>query len=136
MIDEDKDYKMQQQTREDRRTILVAGDESTNIQTAEFIMEEEPNHKVIGVSETEKVLELLSGGGIDLLLLDDSLPDMDSDEAVSSVIGASQVPIVYMTSDKDLETIKKLTQLGVDDYLTKPFLPMTLKELVHGILNG
>lgn len=136
MIDEDKDYKMQQQTSEDRKTILVAGDERTNIETAEFIMEEEPNHKVIGASETEKVLELISNGGIDLLLLDDSLPDMDSLEEVLSIIKAASVPVVYMTSEKDLETIRKLTQLGVDDYLTKPFLPMTLKELVHGILNS
>lgn len=136
MIDEDKEYKMQQQVDGEQKTVLVVGDERTNIETAEFIMEDEPMHKVIGASETEKVLELLSGGGIDLVLLDESLPDMGSFDKLTRIIEASDAPIVFMTSDKNIETIKRLTELGVDDYLTKPFLPMTLKELVHGILNG
>lgn len=135
MIDEDKEYRMQQ-TKERQKTILVVGNESTNIEIAEYIVEEEPMNQVIGASETEKVLELLSGDGIDLVLVDDSLPDLNGFEALSRIIEAACVPVVFMTSDKNLETIQKLTTLGVDDYLTKPFLPMTLKELVHGILNG
>ncbi|MCM1309139.1 MAG: HD domain-containing protein, partial [Butyrivibrio sp.] len=136
MIDEDKEYKMRQQSEGERKTVLVVGDERTNIETAEFIMDDEPMHKVIGASETQKVLELLSEGGIDLVLLDESLPDMEGIEALAGIIEAAHAPVVFMTSDKNIETIKRLTELGVDDYLTKPFLPLTLKELVHGILNG
>lgn len=136
MIDEDTEYKMQQQAEGERKTILVVGDEQTNIETAEYIMEDEPMHKIIGASETQKVLELLSDGGIDLVLLDESLPDMNGFEGMSHIIEAADAPVVFMTSDKNIENLKRFTELGVDDYLTKPFLPMTLKELVHGILNG
>ena len=34
-----------------------------------------------------------------------------------------------------LETLEKAAEHGVDDYLTKPFLPLALKEIMHGIAN-
>ena len=40
-----------------------------------------------------------------------------------------------MTGDKTLETITKATELGVDDYINKPFMPLTVKEIIHSIFN-
>ena len=40
-----------------------------------------------------------------------------------------------MTGDKNIETLEKAAQYGVEDYLTKPFLPLALKEIMHGISN-
>ena len=45
------------------------------------------------------------------------------------------MPIVLMTGDRNIETIERATKLGVDDYLTKPFLPLALKEIIHSTLN-
>jgi CheY-like chemotaxis protein len=41
-----------------------------------------------------------------------------------------------MTGDKNLDTIQKATALGVEDYVTKPFLPVVLRETVHSIVNS
>jgi len=40
---------------------------------------------------------------------------------------------VFMTGDKNIETLKRAAVYGVDDYLTKPFLPLALKEIIHAI---
>ena len=45
------------------------------------------------------------------------------------------IPVVFMTGDKKIETIKKATEYGVEDYITKPFLPLALKEIIHSILS-
>ena len=36
---------------------------------------------------------------------------------------------------KLIETIKKATELGVDDYINKPFMPLAVKEIIHSIFN-
>ena len=36
-----------------------------------------------------------------------------------------------MTSDKTLDTSMEFEELGCDDYITKPFLPLLIKEVVH-----
>jgi DNA-binding response OmpR family regulator len=41
-----------------------------------------------------------------------------------------------MTADKNLDTISKVEQMGIDDYIAKPFLPIAVKETVHGILSS
>lgn len=36
-----------------------------------------------------------------------------------------------MTSDKNLEMASEFSALGCDDYITKPVLPLLIKEIVH-----
>lgn len=46
------------------------------------------------------------------------------------------IPVVLMTGDRDKKTIQKAEEMGVDDYLTKPFLPLELNEIAHSILDN
>ena len=40
-----------------------------------------------------------------------------------------------MTATKELTAIEKARKLGVEDYITKPFMPQILQETVYGALN-
>ena len=40
-----------------------------------------------------------------------------------------------MTATKELTAIEKARKLGVEDYITKPFMPQILLETVYGALN-
>ena len=42
-----------------------------------------------------------------------------------------RVPVVLMTSDKTLEAATEFAELGCDDFITKPVLPLLIKEIVH-----
>ncbi|MDD6571241.1 MAG: hypothetical protein PUF12_02510 [Thermoflexaceae bacterium] len=46
------------------------------------------------------------------------------------------MPVVLVTADKGIETIQKISELGIDDYLTKPLHAFVVKETVHGIINS
>ena len=63
------------------------------------------------------------------------MPKMDGFETLSHIKKKYNIPVVFMTGDKHLETLEKAAEQGVDDYLTKPFLPLALKEIMHGIAN-
>ena len=58
----------------------------------------------------------------------------DAYDAMASTREFSKVPIVFITADKRIEMIQKATEIGADDYVTKPFLPIALKERIHGVI--
>lgn len=71
----------------------------------------------------------------DMVLLDCNLPDGTGFELCREVRRFSRVPIVMLTArDTELDEIKAL-ELGVDDYLSKPFSLGVLKARIKRILN-
>lgn len=83
----------------------------------------------------EEGLRILKEKTMDLVLLDIVMPDMDGFEVFEKIYEIMNVPVVFMTADKNLKSIKKAAQMGVEDYVVKPFIPLVLKETVHGIVN-
>ena len=41
-----------------------------------------------------------------------------------------------MTADRNIKTIRKISELGIDDYLTKPLHAFVVKETVHSIIEN
>lgn len=69
-------------------------------------------------------------GGIDVIVLDLGLPDMDGQDVAREVRKTSQVPIVVISARGDEIDRVVALELGADDYLVKPF---GLRELVARI---
>jgi len=134
MIDEDKEYAMKESDSLQKK-ILVVDDEQMNIKMVEIILKDTPIYEVVGASGGREALDMLAEQKIDIILLDVMMPGMDGFETISLIREKYNVPIVLMTGDRNIETIEKASQYGVEDYLTKPFLPLALKEIVHSILN-
>lgn len=133
MIDEDANYEMRQQDVV-YKDVLVIDDESMNIKMVEFILKDEPVN-VYGAKSGEEGLKLLKEKSMDLVLLDIAMPNMDGFEVFEKLREITDVPVVFMTADKNLDSIRKSAEMGITDYVTKPFLPFILKETVHGIVN-
>ena len=66
-------------------------------------------------------LDQVAAGGVDAVLLDLGLPDMDGTDVIRRVRAASSVPIVVLTSREDERAKVAALDLGADDYVTKPF---------------
>lgn len=135
MIDEDKDYLMKQ-TEEKHGNILVVDDENMNLTMIKFLMQDEQMYTIKTATGGEEALRMLDETDISLVLLDVKMPDMDGFDVFKRIREKSDVPIVFMTGDRNLETINRMAEIGADDYITKPVRPLTLKEVIHGILNG
>lgn len=134
MIDEDKEYEMKECISL-QKTILVVDDEPMNIKMTEFIMKDEPLYKIIGASSGSEALKLLKEVTVDLILLDVQMPGMDGFETLSCIREKYNIPVAFMTGDRDIKTIQRATELGVDDYINKPFMPLAIKEIIHSIFS-
>ncbi len=134
MIDEDTSYAMKEEA-DMNKTILVVDDEPTNIKVIQVILKEETMYHVIGATSGEEALALLEEQEIDLVLMDIKMPGMDGFETFRRIREKSTVPVVFTTADKEIATIQRVAELGVEDYLTKPFLPAAIKEIVYGALH-
>ena len=135
LIDEDKNYSMCQSERSSKN-ILVVDDEIMNIKMVEHILKDVPDFHVIGVGTKEETFAALEAQKIHLILLDLKMPDIDGFELYQMIREKYRVPVVLMTADRSIETIQKISELGIDDYLTKPLHAFVVRETVHGITNS
>ncbi|MBQ9519268.1 MAG: response regulator [Firmicutes bacterium] len=134
MMDDDKDYKMCQ-LKDMAHNILVVDDEIMNIKMVEHILKDVSNITVTGATTKDETMDILEKNDISLIMLDLKMPDIDGFELFGIIREKYSTPVVVMTSDKSIETIRKISDLGIDDYLTKPLNPFVTKEAVYGVIN-
>jgi len=132
MIDEDKEYTMKQVDSMQRK-ILTVDDEMMNNKIIAHIMKDEPMYQLFAASSGMEALKILEQQSFDLILLDVKMPEMDGLETLKRIREKYQTPVVLMTGDKSLEISAGFAEYGCDDYITKPFLPLLVKEIVHNM---
>ena len=66
-------------------------------------------------------LAAVAAGGIDAVVLDLGLPDLDGTDVIRRLRATSAVPIVVLTAREDERSKVEALDLGADDYVTKPF---------------
>ncbi len=91
---------------------------------------------VVTEVETKKDgLREIAGGGYDMVLLDCNLPDGTGFELCREVRSYSDVPIIMLTArDTEMDEIRAL-ELGVNDYVSKPFSLGVLKARAKRLLK-
>lgn len=78
-------------------------------------------HQVLEAEKAGDGIHLAKEGGIDLVILDLGLPDMDGQEAISAIREASTVPIIVLSvRSTEVDKVEALDR-GADDYVVKPF---------------
>ena len=78
-------------------------------------------YRTLEAATGAEALALAGGSGIDVVLLDLGLPDLDGIEVLKRMRAASPVPVIVLTSREDERTKVAALDLGADDYITKPF---------------
>lgn len=132
MIDEDKEYTMRQE-QEETKKILTIDDEPMNNMIIAHIMKDEPIYQIKSVTGGEEALEILDEESFDLIMLDVNMPGMSGLETLKRIREFSDTPIVLMSADKNLSASSQFALLGCSDYITKPFVPLLIKEVVHNM---
>lgn len=116
------------------RHILIVEDEK-RLQDVIRIYLEREGYRVSQAYDGEEALRTLSREHVDLVLLDVMLPKMDGWEVCERVRVDSQVPIIMVTArTQEYDKIKGF-DLGVDDYVSKPFSPRVLVKRVQAVLR-
>jgi DNA-binding response OmpR family regulator len=77
-----------------------------------------------------EAMEIFHAGGIDLILLDIMMPNMDGYQFISKLRTESSLPVIMITAKQQEAEVVRGFELGADDYITKPF---RLRELLMRI---
>ena len=80
-------------------------------------------------------LARLAAGGIDAVILDVMLPEMDGFELCRRIRRDSDIPVLMLTARGELSDRVVGLELGADDYLPKPFEPRELAARLTTILR-
>ena len=119
----------------ERLKILVADDESRMRKLVkDFLLKS--NFEVLEAEDGSQALDLFyATKDIALIILDVMMPKMDGFEVCREIRQTSQVPIIMLTAKGDERDEFQGFQLGVDEYITKPFSPKILVARVEAVLR-
>ena len=135
LIDEDTEYRMKQNDVGGKK-ILIVDDEPINHKMIEHIIKEEQIYQIISAYSGKEALEILAKEKVKLILLDVVMPEMDGLETLRKIREKYQTPVVLLTGDKTLDASMEYAALGCDDYITKPFLPLLIKEVIYNMTKN
>lgn len=105
---------------ETEKILLIEDDDLFRQTITELLCLSSGRFEIETADSLEEGMDRLSRGGIDLVLLDLTLPDSFGDSTMERARRfASEVPIIVLTSHDDAEFAKNALQGGAQDYLVK-----------------
>ena len=119
----------------DRVKILVVDDESRMRKLIRDFLEREGYQIIEAADGLEAVDTFLAEKDIDLIILDVMMPHMDGWQVCKEIRRESAVPIVMLTARSEERDELRGFELGVDEYIAKPFSPRILVARVAALLK-
>jgi len=117
-------------------TILIIENEVSNRILIERVLSTR-GYRCISASNGLEALTILDQEHVNLILTDLSMPVMDgyrTTQLIRARPGMQQVPIVAVTAYAQSDENEAAMQIGCNEYLTKPFKPRQLLEVVDRLL--
>lgn len=119
----------------DKIKILVVDDESRMRKLVRDFLERE-GFQVLEAEDGLQAMEIFyENKEISLLILDVMMPKMDGWQVCREVRQSSKVPIIMLTARSEERDELQGFELGVDEYISKPFSPKILVARVEAILR-
>lgn len=116
-------------------SILIVDDEPVVIRSCERILKAE-GYSVQGTTSAREAMNILKEGSLDLVITDLKMPEMDGIEFIRWIKGNTPaVGIVVITGYPSQESLKEALEMGIVDYLPKPFSPALLSEITAKAIN-
>ena len=115
--------------------VLVVDDESRMRKLVKDFLSVK-GFQVIEAADGEEAVDIFfNQKDISLILLDVMMPRMDGWEVLKTIRQYSQVPIIMLTARAEERDELQGFELGVDEYISKPFSPKILTARVEAILR-
>ena len=115
--------------------VLIVEDDRTIANFVQTILET-GGYQVITAERCRQGLMVFTSHLPDLVVLDLGLPDMDGEEFIRQVRGASTVPIIVLSARTDERDKVSALDSGANDYITKPFGTAELLARVRAALRS
>ena len=117
-------------------TVLVVDDESRMRKLINDFLKVK-GYDILEAGDGEEALKIFEEQGkkIDLILLDVMMPKLDGWSVLRQIRQVSNVPIIMLTARGEEQDELFGFELGVDEYISKPFSPKILVARVEAILK-
>jgi chemosensory pili system protein ChpA (sensor histidine kinase/response regulator) len=122
----------------DRRTFALVVDDSITVRRVTQRLLERNGMRVLTAKDGVDAVSLLQENLPDIILLDVEMPRMDGYEVAAHVRNdprLKQIPIVMITSRVSEKHRARAIELGVDDYLGKPYQESQLLDAIEPLVN-
>lgn len=115
--------------------ILVVDDESRMRKLVHDFLAK-AGYKILEAEDGEQALDVFfANSDIALVILDVMMPKRDGYAVLKEIRGYSKVPVVMLTARSEERDELKGFELGVDEYISKPFSPKILVARVQALLR-
>ena len=117
-------------------TVLIVDDESRMRKLIkDFLMQK--NYKILEAEDGEEALRIFQENEekISVILLDVMMPKLDGWSVLRQIRQTSKVPIIMLTARGEEQDELFGFELGVDEYISKPFSPKILVARVEALLK-
>jgi len=117
-----------------RKRILVVEDEPDTVLMLKHILRS-AGYNVLGAVSGQEALKKFSEVKPNLVMLDLMMPGMDGWETYRYLRQMSDVPVMILSAVSSKDEVVRALRMGVDDYLTKPFINAEVVARVDAILR-
>ena len=114
--------------------ILICDDQPDIVNALKIYLTPEGYH-LLTASTGREALEIAQREDLHLILLDIMMPQMDGITATARIREFSNVPIILLTAKSETEDKVLGLNVGADDYITKPFVPVEVLARVRSQLR-
>ncbi|MFE7376662.1 response regulator transcription factor [Bacillus cereus] len=113
--------------------LVVEDDQEIQELIKQFLMTQQ--YKVIVASDGLEGMKQFNKQSFDLILLDVMMPNLSGFEVAKMMRSQSNIPIIMLTALEEEQDQMKGFDLGIDDYITKPFSFHVLMRRVEAVLR-
>jgi len=117
------------------KILIVEDEKHLNDLLFDYISEAYPKADIDQVYDGLVALDHIHHTSYDLLLLDVMLPHMNGFEICRKVRASFQMPIIMLSALSDEENQLKGYNLGIDDYVTKPYSPKIVIKKIESVFS-
>ena len=121
--------------------IMVVDDDVSNLQMAGTILSKN-NMRVTALKSGQALLNYIEEHGTpDLILLDIMMPEMDGFETLTNLRklekskNIGETPVIFLTADENTGTESKGFEMGVSDFIRKPFNSEVLLRRIDNVIS-
>ncbi len=106
-------------------TVLIV-DDNASLRIYSSTLLERQGYKVLQAENGKTALQVLKSNSINLILMDLEMPEMDGIETTKAIreinyeCNGKEIPIVCFTGEKCEQTLKAISESGMNDYILKP----------------
>ena len=120
----------------EKRTILMIDDVALNHATAKDVLGDD--YELLTAKSAKEGFRILESVIPDLILLDIVMPEMNGMEMLALLKKTplyKTIPVIFLTADTSPEAEVEGFNLGIVDYITKPFVPTVMRKRIETQIN-